>query len=239
MRLIIATPFYEMKAWSPYVSSLVGSVLMLAKHTKVEVDFWSMAGCAYIDHARNAIANKFMASDNTHLLFIDSDMQWDMDGFARLLSDDVDIVGCGYPCKNAWDYFSCHIDTQEGYDPIKDSDGNVTHVGPPVVNEKGLIKASIVPTGLMKIKREVFERLAKEQPDNFYISKEGKIYNFFGRICENGTSYGEDVSFLRRWRSIGGECWVEPRITITHYGVKGWTGNYQEYLEGCPKPTKL
>lgn len=221
MKLVIATPFYSVSAFSPYISSLVKTISLLHE-LGIEFDYWDLSGDAYVDRARNTIANKFMETDATHLIFIDSDMAWDLEGFGNLLKADVDVVGAGYPCKNKWDFYSCIL--------------NVNEDKTPKVNERGLISAWGVPTGFMKIRREVFLRLAEKMPQNFYEGRgmeEGssmKIYNFFGRI----PPMGEDISFCRRWASIGGELWVEPRVTITHFGVKGWEGNYDAFLRACP-----
>lgn len=224
MKLLIATPFYEVKAFSPYVSSLMKTVAFLQK-LGIEYDYWELSGDSYIDRARNTIANTFMRNEQyTHLLFIDSDMSWDLEGFGRLLMADEDVVGAGYPCKNNWDHFSCIL--------------NCNDDGTPKVNDKGLISAWGVPTGFMKIRREVFVRLSEAMPDNYYLegtedpTKEPvKMYNFFGRI----PPLGEDISFCRRWvENAGGELWVEPRITMGHHGVKAWVGNYDEFLRGCP-----
>ena len=222
MKILLASPFYEVKAYSPYVSSLMKTVALLQK-LGIEYDYWELSGDSYIDRARNTIANTFRESDYTHLLFIDSDMSWDLEGFGRLLMADADVVGAGYPCKNNWDHFSCIL--------------NCNDDGTPIVNEQGLLSAWGVPTGFMKIRREVFDRLAEADPDNFYYEggddgkEPTKRYNFFGRI----PPLGEDISFCRRWvEKAGGTLWVEPRITMGHYGVKKWEGNYHEFLTRCP-----
>lgn len=219
MKLLIATPFYEMKGWSGYISSLVYTTKLLER-AGIDFDFWELSGDSYIDRARNKIALDFMESDYTDLLFIDSDERWNLKGLVNLLKADADVVGAGYPCKNNWKFFSCLIDT------LPD--------GRPETNAQGLISARTVPTGFMKIRRTVFEQLANIT--NTYmdyepsLGKERKFYNFFGRI----PPLGEDGSFCLRWQQIGGKVWVEPRVTITHYGVKGWEGNYHEFLLQCP-----
>jgi hypothetical protein len=224
LKIVIATPFYEMKGFSPYISSLAKTLSLLHK-LGIECDYWDLSGDSYVDRARNTIANEFMKTDATHLIFIDSDMAWDLDGFGNLLQADVDIVGAGYPCKNQWDFYSCILNVND--DELKT---------PKVDPKTGLISAWGVPTGFMKIRREVFLKLAEKMPDNKYEcskdedGKESYHYNFFGRI----PPMGEDISFCRRWVSIGGELWVEPRVTITHFGVKGWEGNYHEFLLSCP-----
>lgn len=227
MKLVIATPFYEMKGWSPYIYSLALTMWFLSKHTPVDVQFWPLDGDSYVERARNTLVYMFLDSDRTDLLFIDSDMQWNIDGITRLIGHDVDIVGAGYPCKNSWDFFGCVL---QGDDRTK-----------PIVQENGLIRAWGVPTGFMKIKRRVFEKLIEVQPDNFYMTTypkdpiERKVYNFFGRR----PPMGEDISFCRRWAEAGGDLWIEPNITLAHYGVQSWDGNFAKYLQERGFPDKM
>lgn len=225
MKLVIATPFYEMKGFSPYISSLVNTARLL-DNLGIEWDFWELSGDSYIDRARNSLAKKFMESHFTDLLMIDSDESWDLKGFANLLKSDADIVGAGYPCKNSWDFYGCvlHTDTE----------------GRPIVNEHGLLAAQIVPAGFLKIRKRAFQLLAEKQPTNCYYAKPSppeepiQYFNFFGRI----PPLGEDGSFCKRWQDIGGQLWVQPDITITHYGIKGWKGNYHEALQRYPGGAK-
>ena len=216
MKLMIATPFYENKGYSPYIRSLFQTGYLLARQSNLEFDFVEVSGGSYIHHNRNLIANRFMNSDFTHLLFIDSDQSWDVQGFLNLLKADVDIVGCAYPVKNNWEHWGVTIHSDEN--------------GRPLVNKDGLIKADKVPCGMMKIKRQVFERLRDENPDSWYWEAEGKLYDFFSHLIVDHIMYGEDISFGLRWHGIGGEMWVEPRCSMGHHGTQGWFGNYDQYL---------
>jgi len=222
MKVMIATPFYENKGYSPYIKSLFQTVYVLAKQSNLEFDFVEISGGSYIDNNRNMIANKFMNSDFTHLFFIDSDESWDVQGFLNILKADKDIVGAAYPVKNNWEYYGVTIHTHEN--------------GTPIVNSEGLIRAEKVPTGFMKISKKVFEQLRDANPDDWYYgSDQEKIYNFFGHLTIDHIRYGEDISFNIRWQQIGGEIWLEPRCSIGHHGVQSWHGNYHEYLINLKK----
>lgn len=216
-KYMIATPFYEVKGYSPYIRSLVQTVHALTKWN-VPFEWIDRSGDSYVWRARNAIIDTFMRSDSTELIFIDSDHSWTLESFFRLLKADVDIVGAAYPVKNNWHQFGVTIHTK-GENFVADT------------NEDGLIRGDKVPTGFMKIKREVFEKMKAASPNNWYWEgKSYKMYNYFGHLTINNVAYGEDISFCKRWQALGGEIWVEPRCTISHYGTKAWTGNYHEYL---------
>jgi hypothetical protein len=90
--------------------------------------------------------------------------------------------------------------------------------------------------GFCRINQTVFKELITR--GGIREDSEG-LYNFFdtGSIFpEENTWYGEDTAFLRRWRDIGGEIWVEPDINFCHQGIKEYKNNLHEYLSG--KKTK-
>lgn len=210
MKLAIATPFYEMKGWSPYIASLAYTAKLLTL-AGIDFEFLAREGDSYVWRAKNTLANRFLQSDCTDLLFIDSDEAWKLDGLMRLLKHDVDIVGVGYPCKNRWDFYGCLLNTHPD--------------GRPIVNEAGLLSAHVVPGGFLRIRRGALEKLgATCQP--FAMEDGSKGFDFFSHIGANG----EDGSFCLRCEAAGILRWVEPDVTITHYGVRGWQGNYHEFL---------
>jgi GT2 family glycosyltransferase len=225
-KIVIATPFYDHHGWSPYIKSLAVTTYFAGRYLdNLELDFWALDGDAYVWRARNQIAKRFKESDYDELVFIDSDEEWKVEGFIKLLSRDVPIVGAGYPCKNNWDFYGCIIDT--------DSNGY------PIVTDDGLIQALIVPTGFMKIKKEVFLRLDAAFPESYYIGEVNgekiKTMNYFGHLLEEHQPYGEDTSFCIRCKRAGIPVYVEPDITIKHYGTKAWEGNYHEFLLSQPR----
>lgn len=224
-KYLFATPFYDVKGFSPYILSMFQTVYALARHTKVEFEFNELSGDSYVWRARNLLAERFMLSDCTDLIFIDSDQGWSLESLMRLLKADKDVVGGAYPTKNNWEHYSVVVYTDEK--------------GIPETNEEGLIRAQKVPTGFMKIKRGVFEKLKKAYPENWYWEGGNsgavrKMYNYFGHLTVDHVALGEDISFCKRWEMIGGELWVEPRCDISHTGSKTWSGNYHKYL--CRQP---
>lgn len=224
-KYLIATPFYEVKGYSPYILSMFQTVYALARHTKVDFEFNELSGDSYVWRARNLLAERFMLSDASDLIFIDSDQGWSLESFMRLLKADVDVVGGAYPTKNNWEHYSVVVYTDEK--------------GIPEVNKDGLIRAQKVPTGFMKIKRNVFEKMKKAYPENWYweggnSGQLRKMYNYFGHLTVDHVALGEDISFCKRWEMIGGELWVEPRCDISHAGYKIWEGNYHKFLTRQP-----
>jgi hypothetical protein len=227
-KVIIATPFYSMNAFSPYVTSLVKTVKRLSE-LGIDWDFYELSGDSYVDRARNTICNKFLEGDGTDLIFIDSDMAWPSYGIEALLNAPYDVVGGAYPMKNSWESYPVLINNKEN--------------GTAIVNENGLIGASFVPAGFLKITRKCLERFKVEYSNLTYENSDSsqsfinnKCQLFFEAAFRNGQHIGEDVSFCRRWLNIGGEIWIEPRINLAHIGQKAYIGNYHEFLLSQPQP---
>ncbi len=61
------------------------------------------------------------------------------------------------------------------------------------------------------------------QPQRIYTA-------FFLCDIKDFHRYGEDAYFSRRMKECGVKLWIDPNITITHYGIHGWTGNLHESL---------
>ena len=233
MKLVIATPFYEVKAYSPYITALLNSVKAL-NELNIEWDYYQLAGDSYVDRAKNTLVHKFMESDNTHLFMIDSDLNWDVKGFMRLImaaKAGADVVGGTFPNKNLWNTFGVQIMTDE--------EGNM--LGYEKDNMR-LLEANCMPGGFLIYSRKAFEMA---QPYiKKYVQFEGEkaakqdysepIYNYEYFCCavenDGDGRVGEDVYFQNKFRQAGGKLYIEPKIDFEHWGVKGWKGNYHEYL---------
>lgn len=219
--LVIATPFYNVQAYAPYTASLVSSI-QLCHEIGIKVVYWQICGDSYVWHVRNQFAHEFLHNtDAKYLLFIDSDHAWDLPGFANILKSQVDVVGAAYPCKNNWEFWSVTHAVDDDGIPLGDA-------------RTGLIHAYKVPTGMMKISRRAFELIEENEPDNFYIEQTGKIHAFFSHIVQDSRSYGEDISFCIRCERVGIPLWIQPNVTVQHFGVEAHTGNYHDFLRRRP-----
>lgn len=232
MKVVIATPFYEMKAFSPYVSSLASTVKMLTM-LGIEHEFWELSGDSYVARARNTICTKFLEdSEATDLFFIDSDMNWNADAFVRMLMLPEGIVAASYPAKNMWEtWTSIPKVTQEG-DKLKPM-GRILEDG------SALLAADTLATGFMRIKRGVLEafqnhykELRYREPGADQSAPDREYTEFFATTRENGLWYGEDRMFCKRLKEMGTEMFIYPNVNMGHFGVKGWNGNYDQYLRG-------
>jgi hypothetical protein len=217
--LAICTAFYEMKAYSPYVVSLMDSIRILEK-AGIPYDYFESNGDSYVDRAKNALVDRFLKSDHSHLLMIDSDLAWDVEGFGKLIKaamSGADVIGGAYPNKNNWDDFGCIPIIKDGYFTGKESDG------------MRLLSMRGIPGGFIIYSRAAIEQTRPQL--NTYIGEDGPILECFRcQVQPNGKRMGEDIYFQKIYQECGGKVYLEPDINFTHYGVKGWEGNYDQYL---------
>ncbi len=222
MKLVIATPFYEIKAYSPYIVSLMNSIRVL-EEMGIEYDYYELSGDSYVDRAKNSLVNKFLESDATHLFMIDSDLAWDIEGFGRILKASmagIEVVGGAYPNKNNWNTYGCIlVEDENGYPVGIERDG------------LRLLEAWGIPGGFLIYSREAFEK-ARPGLNSYtdYTIDKTFLECFRCNVEKDGSRVGEDIYFQKRYREQGGRVFLEPNIHFMHYGVKGWGGNYHEYL---------
>lgn len=224
----IATPSYGAPAYW-YLHSLVSTIPALerAGHT---IQWKVYEGCCYVHLARNQLVRDFLVSEADELLFIDADIGWKPEDMIRLVSHDKPIVGAAAPFRIGEYGFPVHAIPAPSGCPL-------------VEKGTGLVLVDVLPTAVMKIKRQVFMDLAAKKKAPLRIQYNRKTgeelqrylqYFDFEQDENLCIEYGEDVSFCRKWLSIGGELWVDPDITLKHVGVHFREGNWHEFLQALP-----
>ena len=230
MKVIVATPFYEMRGFSPYIFALTHTIRMLTQ-LGIEHEYWDLSGDSYVDRAKNTLMTKFLEDpDATDLFIIDSDMSWDPNGFVNMLMLPEEIVVGSYPQKNAWGRWTS-TPLLEGNHPV----------GRMLPDGSALIKAAYLAGGFMRIKRSALQKFKDSYPQYRYKDTSADPSNPMREYVEfstceiaDGLRWGEDRVFGKRLAAIGIDAWIYPNIQFGHYGVKGWTGNFDKYLRGKP-----
>lgn len=182
-------------------------------------EYWSLSGDSYVDRARNSICARFLNSDRTHLLFIDSDLSWDLQGFVNLLQSPYDVTGGAYPFKNKYDEFAVSIQHDARHAPLQH---NIT----------GHIIAEYIPAGFMLLTKSCISRMSDYYKGDWYYDADGfsRIVSLFEINRSDNKFVGEDITFCRKWIGMGGIVYVEPRITFGHCGMKAFEGNFDRHL---------
>lgn len=226
MKVFFATPAYDGTCHVAMVRSLIGERDLL-REAGIEAEWRDHAGCCYLPITRNALVQMFLESDATDLIFIDSDIEWELGASWKLLKHiDKEVVAGAYRHK---------VDA-ESYPALCNGDAD----GRPVVDPAtGLIRAMLVPTGFLKIRRSAFEKFrahygSREVIDRSDPNNPKPYYCYFDTVRIGEQWWGEDLHFCNEWRAMGGEIWVEPDITISHHGLRRFEGNFHLYLRAAP-----
>lgn len=225
--IMICTPCHSGRVDINYHVSLALAGGYLAQHgVNYTLDY--NVGMS-VDWARSQMATTFLDQmpECTHLLFIDDDMAFSADLPYRMLQENVDIVAVPYRRKQ------------------KDVKYNIRH-GVRVKTIPGrpyMIGVESIATGMMMIRRNVFEKLAKTVPEFLYNDQGEKGRLFFRHELVQdeivgGVSYmGEDYYFCRIAREAGFDVWAYVDEDIAHVGNYAYDGNYKTHAEKGTKDT--
>ena len=216
MNIFIAVTLYDDKIFGKCSDSILKNCIALINANHTVMPFYMSD--LYIDRARNICVHAFLKSNCDEMIFVDSDLAFDDDAMLKLIEHDKDIVAGCYRYKKNEVEFTGHLDFSR--------ENNCKE------EETGLAYMERVPTGFMRIKRSVFERIEEHyqlQPD------EREIIPFFatGRQFHGDDNwYGEDVYFCKLWTDMGGVLMCEPNINFNHMGTEEHKGNFFENIMG-------
>ena len=138
MRVFIATPAYSKDLSVDYVRSVVECAVLLTS-IGVPMEHHVLCGSPFIGRARNDLVDRFLKSDCDNLLFLDSDVGFDVKILTRVLNAKPEIVGGFVPKR---DQTGIEVYHQNG---VK---GPMTGV-----MKDGLFQSIELPTAFMRIKR--------------------------------------------------------------------------------------
>lgn len=150
--------------------------------------------------ARNKLAAAFLRSDCTHILFIDSDMIFEIRQILRIVSHQESIVGGIYhyrePGPARW-----VVTAVDDSDPLSSGLKQVSHIG----------------AGFLLVKRDVFEALKTKEIQ--YSIGDDPEWDFFPMGLIRGVYTGEDIAFLQSCQAAGFKVWADTKIIVPHLGA--------------------
>ena len=237
--IFVATPMYGGMCIGNYASALM-QLPMIISRAGMRMYYTYMMNESLITRARNRIAYDFLATDATHLMFIDADIGFNPNDIVEMVKRDVDIC-CGlYPKKEiSWGRVTQAV--QMGVPPHELKDHTGTFVVNLVNNERIEVKVNELMeitnggTGFMLIKREVFEALADKVPEytnDMYLStdvveKPNMIKEFFTTSIDpeaNNRLLSEDYHFCKLARKNGFKIHAAPWVELSHTGTYVFSG---------------
>lgn len=206
--LYIASP--GLSIHSNFHVSLVREIprILMAGHS---VTYAHLAGHVHIDDARNLLTHDFLQSGATDMLWWDCDVGAEPGASLKLLAHDADVVGGAYPLKDGSQRF-----------PVR--------LGAKAAN--GLHEAEMLPTGFLRVRRDVFWPLVKSAQTMGLDGQMVPIIFERGSIeTEHGLErVGGDANFCRKATAAGFKLYCDPTIIFTHQGPVDFAGRLADHL---------
>jgi hypothetical protein len=158
------------------------------------IDFLMMKSCDIVS-SRTWLVKEAIKRGATHLIFVDSDMEFPQDAFQKLLAHEKSIVGVDYNKRKF---------PQESVLTLRD--------GVPK-SETELYRVAVAGTGLMAIDLSIFTSALRPWTTPYFN---------FGRDKEGSHVLGEDAWFCYSAQDLGYEVFVDPTIRVFHLGEYGY-----------------
>lgn len=259
--LAILIPCYGGLIHLGFHTSIIETIKLFS-HLNLECKQIYLPNDSLISRSRNNLIAKALSDKTTtHVLFIDTDIVWNPFEILKLLIADKYLVGGIYPLKKYnWEYFSNPNFQTELIERRKKSalqtntnDQNFlqylmvkynTNLLPGKKIIDGLVEVKHLPTGFMMIKVEAIHRMIKAFPYLKYVDDVGFLskdeneyaYTLFDTCVVDEHLYSEDWTFCHRWTQIGGKCYANMTISLTHIGVEEFKGSFVDYISllTCP-----
>ncbi len=163
-----------------------------------KVTTFSMRQGGDIVSARTWLVREALKHNATHILFVDSDMEFPPDSLEKLLSHEKDVVGV--------EYFKRKLPLDPVFEPLDQRD------------PEKLYEAGYAATGLLLIKLSLFTSELRPLNEPWFS---------FGRNKEGELVIGEDVWFCNTVRDAGFKVWIDPTIDVNHIGDFAYGKNYE------------
>jgi hypothetical protein len=233
--ILLAIPDYGGTIKTPCFRSVIDAFQLLSRlGIKAGILTYNLSDIAI---SRNIMASIFLQQpSHSHLLFIDSDMEFRPETLAKMIAVEKPLVGCAYPRRD--------IDISKLAELVRDRPigqamaGSMTFSvrtleGPVNADPQGLCQVAGIGMGLTLISREVFNamlatrRIAKTSPQTGTNLPE-TVFGFFDRYPE----LTEDFSFCRRWIDLcKGEVWCLLNEDVGHIGAFTYRAKMGDWLK--------
>jgi len=200
-------PCYGGAVFENFFVSFMRNVINLCGN-KLQFTVETMANESLVTRARNNLIAKGMATDSTHLMFVDADIGFDFTDVVKMLIADKDVIGGLYPKKTY--PIKYVVNCLEGQEQQQSGVQEVENIG----------------TGFLMMKRSVIQTMFNAHPELKYKNQlnlepqyEPFMYTLFDTsLTEDGQYLSEDWTFCRRWRKLGGKIHAHNDVKLAHAG---------------------
>jgi len=238
-KIMLGTPMLSGQCNGNFTGACINLFKLCERHSII-IDYNFKLGQSLLPLARNELVYDFMQLDYTHLLMIDADTDFDASDILKLILFDKDVIGAPIAKKGInWSGVekaiknnkinnpedAIYFGNEVNFVPLQDEGTNAdTQRGEVKLEHAEPLRVSSVGTGLILIKRHVFERMREEYPELEYriLTKQGAYQDMFSYFeltrKKDGAMMAEDVSFCHRVNEMGMETWIYPWMKTVHHG---------------------
>lgn len=218
MKISVGLPLYDGKMDHRVAACLLTETQVAMKFGDT-LSICMLGGCSDLARGRNQIVYEFLESDADRLVFLDADVTFEPGNLVKIAHYPEAVVGGAYRLKE---------DGPEQYPIAFLQDKKELWA-----NEHGLLEVQMVPTGFMSLSRDAFKRFREAYPGREYQSRGVTQYCYFQIPFRDGALYTEDSYFCREWREIGGQVFMDPELSLTHWkGNIPYPGHIGKWLRG-------
>ncbi len=251
--LFVATPMYGGSCNGLYMKSCL-DLQALCTQYGINVRFSFIFNESLITRARNYLADEFIRSNMTHMVFIDADINFDPNDILAMVAmsmknPNFDIVGGPYPKKSInWSNVALAIKKNPGIESgelesvIGDFVFNPVNNGQTQFLVSHPLEVLEVGTGLMCIKRETFDKWKAFYPEKAYLPDHRgtahfdgsrEIHAYFDCVVDPQTRryLSEDYMFCQFARKAGLHVWLCPWMRTQHIGTYHFTGDMKKIAQ--------
>ena len=247
--IFVATPMYGGQNHGLYMKACL-DLQGLCMQYGIQIKFSFLFNESLITRARNYLVDEFIhRSECTHLLFIDSDINFHPQDVVAMLALDKDVIGGPYPKKAIkWRAVKGAIAKNPDIEPqlLEKVAGDFVFnpvKGTSQFNVTEPLDVLEIGTGFMMVKREVFAKMTEEYPTIRYkpdhvgqANFDGSryIHAFFDTVIDTKDSItgggsdrylSEDYMFCQMWRKMGGQIFLCPWMRTAHIGTYHFHGD--------------
>lgn len=216
--LMVASPMYGGLCHDAFLLGMLDLRQACDAH-RVPLHVLTIRNESLVQRGRNTCVAHFLASDATHLLFIDADIGFSAGAALRLLAHRREVVGATYAKKS-----------------LGEPDFAVIPLPEVPVRDGGLVEVHSLPTGFLLLSRDAIQRMVgaygaatryRIHPSEASGPWSDNLFALFD--CERDDAslsyFSEDYTFCQRWRRLGGQCWLDPHILLEHHGTARFAGH--------------
>jgi hypothetical protein len=239
--LFVAIPCYGCRLASRAVTSILRFQSFCIQH-KIKVSFDIMGNESLITRGRSIFTERFLTSDATHLLFIDSDISFNPVSVLRMIVFNADVTAGIYAKKGlSWDTVSKSESTTPArlLDAALNFNINLPRGEDQHTVKNGFIRVLDAATGFFCIKRHTLETLKKAHPDlrvkNDIPGSRNHIPEytiFFDTSIDSDTTryLSEDYHFCRMVQQANMDVYVDITAVVSHTGSIQYDGDLSDRL---------